>query len=79
VEWLAWMTGTERIIAVSHVGRLVLTTSFAGVTYERTGGGPLVFGSVFAGPGEPLRGWRYATLAEARQGHEKLVELLRRA
>src|SRR5687768_2382957 len=78
--WARWWQGTDRRVAVTEVSDDVrVSTVFLGSDHNWIGGEPilwetLVFGGELDGEME-----RYSTVEEAVEGHEKVVEKVRKA
>lgn len=71
-EWAAKFELSERHIAVSESGGVRVSTVFLGVDLNYSGKGPpMLFETMVFGRGGERR--RYATLEEARLGHERMV------
>lgn len=73
-EWAEKFEHAERTIAVAESGGVRVSTVFLGVDQNHWGKGPpILFETmVFGGKGDhEMR--RYATLEEARLGHERMV------
>lgn len=69
-----------RVVAKTQVGAYEVSTVWVGFDHGWGDGPPLIFETmVFAEEAGPydLMCWRYSTEAQARQGHEETVLLLR--
>ncbi len=73
MDWARWFQISERSIARTEIGKIVVSTVFLGLDHGYGSGPPVLFETmVFEGPlnGEQVR---YCTRAEALSGHEEMV------
>lgn len=64
-------------VAMTTVGRTMVSTVWLGLDHNYSGGPPLIFETmIFGGPNDGDM-WRYATEEEAKAGHERVVALVR--
>ena len=76
-EWGQWWEKTDRTVAKTKIGKVLVSTVFLSLDHQWGEGQPLLFETlVFRGilDGEMER---YSTLDEAKAGHELMVERVR--
>ena len=76
-EWGQWWEKTDRTVAKTRIGKVLVSTVFLGFDHQWDDGPPLlfetlVFGGIFDGEME-----QYSTLDEAKAGHKAMVERIR--
>ena len=81
VEYSKWCekNDMDRIIAKTNVDDACVSTVFLGLDHSHgLDGAPILFETmIFGGKHDQLQ-WRYASLEEAKLGHEALVNKLKR-
>lgn len=79
LAWAKWMKGADPSIAMTIVGEATVSTVFLGIDPNVHQGPPLVFETmVFGGPDDQSCE-RYATKADAVEGHDAIVNRLYKA
>lgn len=78
IEWALEFEKTNRVVAKSHVGDLLISTVFLGVDHNFLDiGPPLLFETmVFDENGDGIDRQRYSTWDEAQAGHDAIVKKL---
>lgn len=75
IKWALWFGSADRIVDLTEVNGVRISTVFIGLDHRVTEGSPLLYETlVFGGSPDDLECQRYSTRAEARDGHDKLVE-----
>lgn len=64
------------IIARDTVGDAVVSTVFLGLDHQFGDGPPLVFETMIFGGEHDQEQWRYSTIEEAREGHDRAVQIV---
>ena len=78
-KWVREFSKTDRTIARTEIGKGVrVSTVFLGLDHGY-GGPPILFKTMIFGGKLDEEQWRYATIQEARAGHETAVRLAREA
>ncbi len=79
IEWSKWFEKSERKIAKTTIGDLLVSTVFLSIDHSFGTGPPVLFETmVFRGESSKDEICeRYTTLEEARAGHEAICERLR--
>lgn len=79
-EWFRLLeTPDYGVVENTRLRDVEVSTVWLGLAHNHGGDGPpLIFQTVIFGLGEDEPTFRYATEAEARAGHEKAVEAVRR-
>ena len=77
VAWANWIGVNDRTIARTEVGEVTVSTVFLGLDHNFFGGTPLLFETLVFGGEHADDMERYATLDEARRGHDRMVALIR--
>jgi hypothetical protein len=79
LQWAAWFEEADCQVALTKVGKLLISTVFLGLNHNFIGAGdPLLFETIiFDAEGTGGYPRRFVTWLEAEQGHRKAVEALR--
>lgn len=78
-EWVSiFSRNSERIIGSDHLNGYHVSTVWIGIDHSRDHAPPMIFETMIFGQG-PLNEYceRYATIEEAREGHQKTVASVR--
>ena len=78
LAWLQWMRENSDLIKVTKVGRVVVRTVFVGWGHESRTVRPYLFNTTISGDKKRQRIYRYKALDDAREGHARVVEKLRK-
>ena len=77
MEWARWFETAERHVARDEVGGVSVSTVFLGLDHQFGNGPPLLFETMIFGGTHDQHQERYSTWAEAEQGHQKALALVR--
>jgi len=77
-EWSEMLNDPEsRRVARDEIGEVAISTVLLGLDHSYGIGPPLIFETMIFGAELDQEQWRYATKAEALEGHARAVELVR--
>ena len=77
-EWIFWFETADRTIAKTQVGESMVSTVFLGIDHSfGFRGTPILFETLVFGGLLDDEMERYATLKEARLGHEQMIARVR--
>jgi hypothetical protein len=74
LKWAEWFEKTDRSVGKTTVGDVQISTVFLGVDHQWDDGPPLLFETMVFGGDLDEEQKRYATLDEAKAGHQRMVE-----
>lgn len=77
LEWAQWVEAANRLVQKTKIGTVEVSTVFLGLDYNFGGEPPALFETMVFGGRLDQQQVRYATLDEAKTGHEKLVRHVR--
>lgn len=77
-EYLKWFYKTERLLAKDEVDDALVSTVFLGVDHRfQLDGPPVLFETMIFGGPHDAYSERYSTKAEALEGHQKALRIVR--
>ncbi len=76
-EWGQWWENTDRTVAKTKIGKVLVSTVFLSLNHQWGYGQPLLFETIVFGGLLDGEMERYSTLDEARVGHEAMVKRIR--
>jgi len=80
MEWARWMeVPGNKIIEQTKKGKILVSTIFLGLDYSWSehGGIPILFETMISGGKHDQYQRRYATIEEAREGHNETLKMAR--
>jgi hypothetical protein len=80
-EWAPWFVAANRVVDHTMVGPFMVSTIFVSIWMgEGDSGLPLLWETMVfkSGAGAISGGDRYSSQADARAGHERIVEMMRK-
>lgn len=77
LKWAMWFGTADRTVGKTVVGDYVVSTVFLALDHNFGGGIPILYETMIFGPDDAQSDtWRYATVEEAQEGHERVVAAL---
>lgn len=75
-EWAQWMEKGNRIVKQDQLGEVRVSTVFLGMDHSWSGTTPILFETMIFGGDHDEYQERYATWAEAEEGHKRALEMV---
>jgi len=79
IKWANWFETANRHVAQTYVENTRISTVFLGLDHQFNKGKPLLFETMVFGDPLDEEMNRYATWAEAKKGHGKMVQRVKAA
>jgi hypothetical protein len=78
MEWAQGFERDDRKVGRDEVGEASVSTVHLGLNHQFGDGPPLIFETMIFGGEHDQACWRYSTEEQAKAGHERVVEALRK-